>query len=198
MATADAPAQAERFHRRSESDGPAAEIPLLSGGARRDPASYSVLDEPLSPDAPVDFRYLYDLVEICSVREQDRGKALDAKITSLLAGVVAFIGFSFRVQSTIWSAAAAISYLFPLAFLFSAFMTKLEIRAPSVQSLQRNFPSYPVTTLRDAITAMTSACAINKRINDVKAARLNVAAVLTALATVVVLAEQVVLDLVHP
>jgi hypothetical protein len=60
---------------------------------------------------------LFQLVADRAEREEDRGKTLDAKITALLAGVVTFIGFSFRLQSTPWSTGAALIYFIPLGFL---------------------------------------------------------------------------------
>ena len=155
----------------------------------------SYLVEPLGPDDEVDYRYLYGLVVERREREEDRGKAIDAKVTSLLAGVVAFIGFSFRLQSSVWIAACALLYLVPLAFLLNAFMTKSEDRVPAPEALETFFPEYPTTTLRKAVSATVHACRADEAINNRKATRLDVATVLTAVVTATVLVTQVVLDL---
>jgi cell division protein FtsW (lipid II flippase) len=128
-------------------------------------------------------------------REDDRNKALDAKITALLAGVVAFIGFSFRLQVSSWSAIAALLYLGPLGFLLAALMTKPNKIAPTAEALVTFFPLYPVQTLRDAIITMERACRMNDRFNDTKARRLGFATALTAAATAVVLVTQCVVAL---
>jgi hypothetical protein len=128
-------------------------------------------------------------------REEDFGKAIDAKITALLAGVVAFIGFSFRLQLKGWSGGAALVYLVPLGFLLSAFMTKLGPLAPSVDAVETFFPQYPASTLKKAARAVASACRTNQRINDRKASRLELATLLTAAATAVVLVVQFIVSL---
>jgi len=123
-------------------------------------------------------------------REEDRGKMLDAKITALLAGVVTFIGFSFRLQATPWSAGTALLYLIPLGVLFSAFMTKRGVLSPTPESLVTFFPEYPTATLRNAVLAMERSCRTNDRINDTKTRRLDVATASTGVATLIVLVSQ--------
>jgi hypothetical protein len=68
-------------------------------------------------------------------REDERGKAIDAKITSVLAGVIAFIGFSIRAQSSLWTAVETLVYLVPLGVLLNAFRTERRVRAPEPESL---------------------------------------------------------------
>jgi hypothetical protein len=87
----------------------------------RDPASYTLADEPLRPHDPVDWRYLYSLILERTEREEDRGTLLDAKVTSLLGGVVAFIGFSFRVNVSAWSSGAALLYIVTVVVLVTQF-----------------------------------------------------------------------------
>ena len=109
--------------------------------------------------------------------------------------MVAFIGFSFRLQSSVWIAACALLYLVPLAFLLNAFMTKSEDRVPAPEALETFFPEYPTTTLRKAVTATVRACRADEAINNRKATRLDVATVLTAIVTAIVLITQIALDL---
>jgi hypothetical protein len=154
MAASDASADARRFHQ-----GPR---------QGRHPAKISLLVDPLGPDTPVDYRYLYQIVAERAEREEDRGKTLDAKITALLAGVVTFIGFSFRMQATPWTTGAALIYCVPLGLLLSAFMTKRGAISPTAESLVTFFPQYPTTTLRDAVLAMERSCRRNDRVNDTK------------------------------
>ena len=181
MAASNPPADARRFHERRRRGGHSAQVSLLA--------------EPFGPDHTVDYRYLYQLVDDRAKREEERGKTLDAKITALLAGAVAFIGFTFRLQSTPWSAATALLYIIPLGCLLSAFMTKPGRIAPTPESLVTFFPQYPETTLRDAVLAMERSCRENDHINDTKIRRLDLATILTAAATTIVLITQFVVAL---
>lgn len=156
----------------------------------RDAASYALADEPLQPDDPVDRRYLYSLVLERIERAEDRGKTLDAKVTALLGGVVAFIGFSFRGNVSIWTAGAALLYVIPLGFLFSAFLIQRGESAPTAESLRRYFPAFPVSTLKDGIDAMLIADAKNAAVNELKAARVDLATIMTGIVTAVVLISQ--------
>lgn len=128
-------------------------------------------------------------------REEEFGKAVDAKITALLAGIVAFMGFSFRLQLNGWNIGSALIYLVPLGLLLSAFMTRRGPIAPSVEALETFFPQYPVSTMKKAVGAASTACRTNQRINDRKANRLDIATVLTAAATAIVLAVQLAVSL---
>jgi hypothetical protein len=123
------------------------------------------------------------------------GKAIDAKITALLAGIVAFIGFSLRLQLKGWSTGSALIYLVPLGFLLSAFMTRRGALAPSVEAFETFFPEYPVTTVKKAVGAVASACRTNQRVNKRKSSRLELATLLTAAATAIVLAVQFAVSL---
>jgi hypothetical protein len=73
----------------------------------------------------VDYRYLYELARNRLAREEDRGKTLDAKLATLLTGVVAAIGFSFRLTPTRVMTGTAFLYLLPLVLIAAAFATKL-------------------------------------------------------------------------
>ena len=66
-------------------------------------------------------------------------------------------------------------------------MTKLGPLAPSVEAVETFFSQYPVSTLKKAAGAVASACRTNQSINDRKASRLEMATLLTAAATAVVL-----------
>jgi hypothetical protein len=162
----------------------------------RSAAAFSLLvHEPLGADEPVDYAYLYGVIVERAVREEDLAKTLDAKITALLAGVVGFIGFSFRLPVSPWSAGSTLIYLIPLGFLLSAFLTKRGPLAPNVESMETFYPEYPVTTMRKAARAVSSACRVNQQINDQKAARLEIATALTAISTGIALAVQLVIAL---
>jgi hypothetical protein len=176
LAASDASTDARRFHQRRRRRGHSAQVSLLVA--------------PGGPDHRVDYRYLYEIVTDRSKREEDRGKALDAKITALLAGAVAFIGFTFRLQFTPWSAVTGLLYVIPLGFLLAAFMTKPARIAPTVESLVTFFPQYPDTTLREAVLSMERSCRANDRINDIKLRRLDLATVLTATITAAALVTQ--------
>ncbi|MDB5071811.1 MAG: hypothetical protein JWM87_2922 [Candidatus Eremiobacteraeota bacterium] len=176
VAASHPPAHTGRFHQRRRCGGRSAQVSLLVG--------------PAGPDYRVDYRYLYEIVADRSKREEDRGKVLDAKITALLAGAVAFIGFTLRLQFTSWSAVTGLLYVIPLGFLLAAFMAKPARVAPTVESLVTFFPQYPDTTLRDAVLAMERSCRANDRINDIKLRRLDLATVLTATITAAALVTQ--------
>lgn len=108
----------------------------------------------------------------------------------MFAGVIASIGFSFRLQETLAVAVAALLYLIPLLLLLSVYLTRLQRAAPRAEALREFFPRWPVTTLVAAIDAMIDAEAFNERINDKKAVRFDRALVATAVATVVMLGVQ--------
>lgn len=108
----------------------------------------------------------------------------------MLAGIVAFIGFSFRLQYTPLNAATALSYCVPLGFLLHVFMSKREAIAPSPESLVTFFPRYPEEALRKAVFAMERACRFSERINDAKTRRLEWATILMAVTTICVLVVQ--------
>lgn len=128
-------------------------------------------------------------------REGDRSKEIDAKATALLAGIVAFIGFSFRTQMTPSSAITALLYCIPLAFLLRVFMSAREAIAPSPESLVTFFPEYPTATLRKAVFAMERSCRSSERVNDQKMRRLESATLLMAGTTICVLVVQLVVAL---
>jgi hypothetical protein len=176
VAASDPPPYARRLHQ--------------GRGQGRHPAQVSFLAAPFEPEHGVDYRYLYEIVADRAEREEDRGKSLDAKITALLAGIVAFIGFMVRLPLTPLNAGTALVYVVPLAFLLAAFATRPSRIAPTVESLVTFFPRYPATTLRDAVLAMERSCRENVRINDTKNRRLDVATSLTAIATGIILFTQ--------
>jgi hypothetical protein len=120
-------------------------------------------------------------------REDDRGKALDAKITAVLAGITACLGLAVRVRQSVALEIETMFYFIPLSVSLSAFLVRRGASAPTAESLETFFPEFPVTTMRDAVTAVTRACRENIRINDRKAARLDIAVALMALLTAVVL-----------
>ena len=62
-------------------------------------ADYQVSDEPIPDDWPVDYRYQFELMRDRVEREEDRGKSLDGKIATVIAGITASIGFSLRDPS---------------------------------------------------------------------------------------------------
>jgi hypothetical protein len=140
----------------------------------------------------IDYRYLYSLVLQCCEREEERGKALDGKITTSIAGVTALIGFAIRSPSSPLGASAALLAVIPLVSLFGALMVRRGRVAPTPESLETFFPEYPVRTLRDSVTAMTRICRTNAELNEMKSARLDIAVTFAAFATAAFLAAQLV------
>ncbi|HTD38645.1 MAG TPA: hypothetical protein VK669_14130 [Candidatus Limnocylindrales bacterium] len=132
----------------------------------------------------IDYRHLYALVRDCCDREEDRGKALDAKLTTLIAGVTALIGFALHSALSPWSSVAAVFGIVPLGCLFGALMVKRGRLAPTPESLATFYPEYPVRTLRESVTAMTRTWRTNAELNEMRAARLDVSVVLTAIVAV--------------
>jgi hypothetical protein len=152
-----------------------------------DPKLYTLADEPLAEGYPVDYRYLYDLARDRLARDEDRGKHLDAKLATLLTGIVAAIGFSFRSNPNVVTDAIALLYLVPLGLIVSAYTTKLNAFAPDIASLQTAFPVYPVSTLIEAVKAMQVTNAINASKYEQKAVRLDQAVIATLVVTLVAL-----------
>jgi hypothetical protein len=165
---------------------PAAVAPPL------DPKLYTAFDEPLTADRVVDYRYLYELARERLTREEDRGKSLDAKLATLLTGVVAAIGFSFRLNPTVVTTAIAFLYLLPLVLIAGAFTTRLTDLAPDIESLERSFPPYPVTTMVQAIRAVREAHLRTLTAHDRKASRLDYAVVATLAVTTIALFAQII------
>jgi hypothetical protein len=163
--------------------------------AALDPKAYTHLDEPIPEDWPIDYRYLYDLVHDRYVRNEERGKALDAKLAALLTGVVAATGFSFRLNASFVNAITALLYLAPLALIASAYTAKLRDVAPTIHSMERSFPTYPVSTIVEAIAAMRMANEANARAFDQKAAYLDYAVAATLVATLATLLAQILVTL---
>ncbi|MEA2721768.1 MAG: hypothetical protein QOJ39_3632 [Candidatus Eremiobacteraeota bacterium] len=128
-------------------------------------------------------------------RDEDRGKNLDTKLATLLTGIVAAIGFSFRGTPNIVSSATALLYLLPLALIVSAYTTKLNEFAPDVASLESSFPTYPVSTLIEAVKAMTVANGVNSAKYERKAERLDQAVVSTLAVTLLALVAQLLVAL---
>jgi hypothetical protein len=174
------------------SGAPARPAPLA---APLDPKLYALEDEPLAEGRPVDYRYLYDLARDRLARDEDRGKNLDTKLATLLTGIVAAIGFSFRGTPNIVSSATALLYLLPLALIVSAYTTKLNEFAPDVASLESSFPTYPVSTLIEAVKAMTVANGVNSAKYERKAERLDQAVVSTLAVTLLALVAQLLVAL---
>jgi hypothetical protein len=143
----------------------------------------------------IDYRYLYSIVLDRCQAEDERGRSLDSKLTSLIAGVVAFIGLSSRFPPSVVNAEETLLYLIPLSVLLAAFMVDRVRLAPSAESLGTFFATYPVRTLRDAVDAMTRVYRLNAVTNDRKAARLDFSVVATVVATGIVLVTQSVLAL---
>lgn len=122
-----------------------------------DPKFYTIHDEPISEERVVDYRYLYELVRERLAREEDRGKSLDAKLATLLTGVVAAIGFSFRLNPTVVTTATAFLYLLPLVLIAAAFTTRLTELAPDIEALERSFPPVRPFIVLFAFGALCSA-----------------------------------------
>ena len=159
--------------------------------ATLDPKLYTVRDEPLSTERVVDYRYLYELVHERLAREEDRGKSLDGKLATLLTGVVAAIGFSFRPNPTVVTTATAFLYLIPLILIAATFTTRLTDLAPDIESLERSFPPYPVSTMIEAIRAVREAHLRALAAYDRKASRLDHAVVATLFVTSIALFAQI-------
>ena len=81
-------------------------------------------------------------------------------------------------------------YIIPLGFLFSAFLIQRGESAPTAESLRRYFPAFPVSTLKDRIDAMLIAEAKNAAVNELKAARVDLATIITGVVTAIVLISQ--------
>ena len=128
-------------------------------------------------------------------RNEDRGKHVDAKLAALLSGVVAAIGFSFRLNANLVNAATALLYLVPLAFIASAYTAKLRDVAPTIKSVERSFPRYPVSTIEKAIAAIRVANDANARTYGRKASYLDYAVIATIGATLATLILQVLVAL---
>lgn len=158
-----------------------------------DPVDYRLEHEPIPADAPVDYRYQFDLMRDRVEREEDRGKSLDGKTANLIAGIVASIGFSLRVSGSALSNFAAMLYIVPLITLFLTFRTHQLREAPTAESILRFFPTFPVTTLREGCQAMMNAITENRLINDSKAKLFDLAVLFTVIATTIVLGVQVAL-----
>lgn len=158
---------------------------------RPDPGQYTEADEPIPVGQPVDWRYLYELVQERVEREQDRGRGFDSKIAALLAGVVASIGFSFRVNPSPLTTWATALYVVPLFFLVLAFSTRLGKEAPTAESLHKYFPAWPVTTVKQAVAAMVSAVEFDRKLNDRKAARVDLSLYSLGLVTAIVIIMQI-------
>jgi L-cystine uptake protein TcyP (sodium:dicarboxylate symporter family) len=126
-------------------------------------------------------------------REEDRGKSLDGKIASVIAGIVASIGFSLRVNGSAVTYAAAMLYLIPLIALFRAFRTKPLREAPTAESILRYFATFPVSTLKEGCQAMMNAITENRSINDMKTNLFDLGVLFTIVTTIVVLVVQVAL-----
>jgi hypothetical protein len=182
-----APAQGQRP---VTSDG---DPPGFPSSRPDDPATYRLEHEPIPDGAPVDYRYQFELMRDRVEREEDRGKSLDGKIASVIAGIVASIGFSLRVNGTAVTYAAAMLYLVPLITLFRAFRTKPLREAPTAESILRYFVNFPVSTLREGCQAMMNAITDNRIINDRKANLFDLGVLFTIFTTIVVLAVQVAL-----
>ncbi len=140
---------------------------------------------------------MYGLVLERIERDEDYRRSLESKLTSLLSGVVAFIGFSFRVNISPWTAGAALLYIVPLGFLFNAYLMKRGQWASTPASLRRSFPLFPISALRESIDAMLLANAESVAITTRKAGAVDCAIVLTGLVTVIVLITQFVLAAAH-
>jgi hypothetical protein len=74
-------------------------------------------------------------------------------------------------------------------------MTRRGALAPSVEAFETFFPEYPVSTMKKAVGAVASACRTNQRVNQRKSSRLEVATLLTAAATAIVLTVQFTVSL---
>lgn len=160
-----------------------------------DPRFYTVADEPLEEGLPVDYRYLYELIHDRFVRGEERGKSVDAKLAALLTGMVAAIGFSFRINVNVISAAITLFYFVPLALIALAYTTKLREVAPTVNAINRSFPAYPVTTMIEAVAAMRAAIAVNAAKYEQKSVYLDYAVIATLVVTLVALLAQLLIAL---
>jgi hypothetical protein len=127
--------------------------------------------------------------------EAERGKSVDAKLAALLTGVVAAIGFSFRINVNVISAAITMFYFVPLALIALAYTTKLREVAPTVNSIDKSFPAYPVSTIVEAIAAMRAAIAVNAAKYEQKSIYLDYAVVATLAVTLVALLAQLLIAL---
>jgi hypothetical protein len=188
--TSDEAADSGRLYTERARERSAAGDPPLGPG--RDPARYTLADEPVEVEAPVDYYYLYEIVAKQILREDERGRAMDAKLATLLAGVVAGIGFSFRTTPALETSAAAFLYVIPLGLIVFAYTTKIKQDAPRPDVLAANFPTFPVSTLKNATTAMVSAYTDNRHLHTAKATLFDFAVLTTFAVTVIVLISEVI------
>ncbi|HEY0393685.1 MAG TPA: hypothetical protein VGD01_04240 [Candidatus Elarobacter sp.] len=84
----------------------------------------------------------------------------------------------------------AFLYLLPLVLIASAFSTRLRDLAPDIESLERSFPPYPVSTLIEATKAIRVVHGSSLTANDHKADRLDHAVVATLIVTSIALFAQ--------
>lgn len=162
---------------------------------RIDPAKYRLEDEPVPVDAPVDYRYQFELMRDRVEREEDRGKGLDGKIATVLAGITASIGFSLRINAHPATYAVTFLYMLPLIWLFRGFRTAPLKESPTAESIHDSFGEYPISTLAVGIQAMMQAIKDNRSINDRKADLLDVGIIQSIVVTGIVLLVNLVISL---
>lgn len=150
---------------------------------------YRIAGEPTSYDAPVDFDRQFEIIHRKLEDERNRADRIDSKAATLIAGVIAILGFSLEHFGNRVEAAALLLFAWPLWHLYQSYKTIEWDDAPSVADMAKKFPWFPKTSIASGAVAMAESVVANGPKIDAKARQLNrgfrAALIVTAIVVVI-------------
>jgi len=137
------------------------------------PPQNRLADEPLPPDAEVDWDRAFELARDRRDAERNRLERIESKIAPIIAGTLAALGLFVDKAGGPLDLGVAALLLVPLAMLLSAFRTTDYKDIPNLDVLVETYAWYPKTYIRSLVLGAAEAVAKNSPIIDRKARSLN-------------------------
>lgn len=155
------------------------------------PAPARLADEPLPPDAEVDWHRAYELARDRRDAERERLERIESKISPIIAGAIAALGL-FIDKSDGWPDLLVSAILVvPIAMLLLAFRTTDYEDFPNLDTLVQTYQWYPKTFVRSVVLGAATTIAKNTLTIDRKARDLNRAMAVLFISVIVILCWRV-------
>ncbi len=156
------------------------------------PPTAKLADEPLPPDAEVDWDRAYALARDRRDAERERLERIESKISPIIAGAIAALGLFVDKASGWPDLLVSALLLAPIAMLLLAFRTTDYQDFPNLDDLVKTYQWYPKTYVRSTVLGAAESIAKNSIIIDRKARDLNRAMAVLFLTVIVILGWRVI------
>jgi hypothetical protein len=151
------------------------------------PAPARLGDEPLPPDAEVDWNRAYELARDRRDAERERLEHIESKIAPIIAGAIAALGLFVDKASGWPDLLVAALLLVPIALLLTAFQTADYLDFPNLENLVETYQWYPKTYIRATVLGAAESISKNAIAIDRKARELNRAMAVLLFTVIIIL-----------